>query len=175
MNPSLKTAYERGYQELVGRVDPETTDGSEQESGSSADEASVGPPFTYGYQLFTAGLVLGYAEGETTDDEPDYEVVRLSGFTSKQHSSVIEAIFNLILCEKRDNDTDEDDIWRELLQHADYGVKKLSQEYDEGIPFPMDQVVEDLNWERAQEVVDELEEEQDQELDPGLVTFSSSG
>lgn len=102
---SIKTKRETIYRLLVENLD------DPPERSPNHDVY----PFRFGYELFTAGLVVGYLEGEKFDEEYDgdgeyYNLVRFSQFADKNpgHLGCVDLFEKLIRLENEGQQVGED-------------------------------------------------------------------
>lgn len=125
-------------------------------------------PFEYAYELFTAGLVVGYIENEQFDGEYDgdgeyHPWVRFTQFAENNpdHLACVELFEKLISLEhegeqagqeevdpEADSDDEEDEsddsepskvIWDDIVDYADKGVGVLFAEWNETGKFDLEQ------------------------------------
>lgn len=125
-------------------------------------------PFQYAYELFTAGLVVGYLETEQFDGDGDYHPwVRFTQFSENNpdHLACVELFEKLIRLEHEaqqeaedeeevekdeesgsDVDEDENDnsgssevTWNDIVDYADKGVGVLFAEWNETEKFDLQQ------------------------------------
>ena len=91
-------------------------------------------PFDTNYELFTAGLVLGFLRDNLrTESEGSYsqdfiQVNRVGGSSENEYREVIEFIYKLIELEHSDEDPDDSELWELALQYADAGVEAIDQD-----------------------------------------------
>ena len=123
---TIKTARREIYRKLVLRTARLELDDDEE-----LDKDPVEYPFDYGYELFAAGLVLGYlteepreeSEGSYSQDFTDVDSVG-----SDEVQGTIEFIWELILIEE--DDLDETEAWELARQYADAGVERINRDMD---------------------------------------------
>lgn len=141
---TIKTKRERIYRLLVGGVD---------------DPGDVSPdhevyPFNAAFELFTAGLVVGYLENEQFEGEYEgdgeyHPWVRFPSFADNnpEHVACIDLLEKLIRLEHQalenegesdseseDNEDDNSDsqiVWNDIVGYADKGVGVLFTEWNE--------------------------------------------
>lgn len=91
-------------------------------------------PFDTNYELFTAGLVLGFLRDDRrTDSEGNYsndfiQVNRVGGSSDNEYRQGIEFVYKLIELEHNDDDPNDSEIWELALQYADAGVEAIDQD-----------------------------------------------
>lgn len=123
---TIKTARREIYKKLVLRTARLELDDDEE-----LDKDPVEYPFDYGYELFAAGLVLGYlteeprkeSKGSYSQDFTDVDSVG-----SEEAQATIEFIWELILIEEKD--LDETEAWELARQYADAGVERINRDMD---------------------------------------------
>ena len=123
---TIKTARREIYRKLVLRTARLELDDDEE-----LDKDLVEYPFDYGYELFAAGLVLGYlteepreeSEGSYSQDFTDVDSVG-----SDEVQATIEFIWELILIEE--DDLDETEAWELARQYADAGIERINRDMD---------------------------------------------
>lgn len=125
-------------------------------------------PFQYAYELFTAGLVVGYLENEQFDGEYDgdgdyHPWVRFTQFAENNpdHLACVELFEKLIQLEHEAEQQDEDEedegsgsddqedesddsepeevTWNDIVDYADKGVGVLFAEWNETGKFDLQQ------------------------------------
>ncbi len=148
-------------------------------------------PFESGFEFFTAGLVVGYIEGEKFDGEYDgegdyYEVTRLTPVAGNnpEHEACINLIEKLIELEHKARETEveegdsEDDAsedteeeeksekpvvtWDDIVAYADKGVVILYGEWNDKGKFDLPQYFSSIET----VVADRLEEFEDDLTQP---------
>lgn len=93
-----------------------------------------GYPFDTNYELFTAGLVLGFLRDDPrTESEGSYsqdfiQVNRVGGTSDNEYRQGIEFVYKLIELEHNDDDPDDSELWELALQYADAGVEAIDQD-----------------------------------------------
>jgi hypothetical protein len=91
-------------------------------------------PFDTNYELFAAGLVLGFLRDDPrTESEGSYsqdfiQVNRVGGSSDNEYRQGIEFIYKLIELEHSEEDPDDSDPWKLALQYADAGVEAIDQD-----------------------------------------------
>ena len=91
-------------------------------------------PFDTNYELFTAGLILGFlrdeprAESESNYSQDFIQVNRVGGSSDNEYRQGIEFVYKLIELEHTDNDSDDSKIWELALQYADAGVEAINKD-----------------------------------------------
>lgn len=146
---SIKTKRETIYRLLVESID---------DPGNRSPDHDV-YPFKAAYELFTAGLVVGYIENEQFDGEYDgdgdyHEWVRFPPFAENnpEHAACIDLLEKLIRLEhqseenrdeeerdesdedsedEEDDDSDSQITWNDVVDYADKGVGALFAEWNE--------------------------------------------
>ena len=156
----IKTKRESIYKRLVANpADPD---------GESPDHEVY--PFEFGYELFTLGLAVGYAEGEKYDGDYDgdgshYRIVRLSQFgeNNPHHMACIELFERLIILENEASEDGEDEItWEDIIAYTDQGVGFLNGEWQEDNQFDVEQHFSTALY----EIEDRLDEFEDELTEP---------
>lgn len=121
----LKTARFDIYKRLVTRT-------ARKEGNEVNDETNY--PFDTNYQLFAAGLTLGFLNGEQREESEgaysnDFiDVNRVGGASDNEYRQGIELIYQLIEMEFPNKDNSE--VWEEALQYADWGVEHINGNMD---------------------------------------------
>jgi len=91
-------------------------------------------PFDTNYELFAAGLVLGFLRDDPrTESEGSYsqdfiQVNRVGGSSDNEYRQGIEFIYKLIELEHSDEDSGDSELWELALQYADAGVEAIDQD-----------------------------------------------
>lgn len=122
----LKTARYDIYRDLVLRT------ARSEDNVEVTDENDY--PFDLNYELFTAGLVIGFLRGERRrESKGNYsqdfiQVSRVGGTTDNEYKQGIEFVYKLIELEHEDENPSTSDVWEIALQYADYGVEVISQD-----------------------------------------------
>lgn len=130
----LRSARHDIYTELVTR-----TAKDELEVENLEDELEY--PFDTNYQLFAAGLTLGFLRGEKREeskgnyDQGYIQVNRIGGGGDNEFRQGIEFLYELIAVEYPE--LEEDEVWEEVLQYADAGVEVIYQDMDIKDEFDM--------------------------------------
>lgn len=120
----LKTARYDIYRDLVLRT-------ARKEDNVEVNDKN-NYPFDTNYELFAAGLAIGFLNKEPrTESEDSYsqdfiQVNRVGGSSTNEYRQGIEFIYKLIELEHEDDDPDDDEIWEFALQYADSGVEDIS-------------------------------------------------
>lgn len=130
----LRTARHDHYKELVSRMSDEGSD--------------TNYPFEYGFELFSAGLVIGYMNenddlineaaqsGTFEHEETTKEIVsfQLVIENNPEHAYTIELMDRLIamhLASELDDSSIPEDVWSLVIAHSDLGVGIIRQEWKE--------------------------------------------
>jgi len=122
----LKTARFDIYRNMVLRT------ARKEDNVEVTDENDY--PFDTNYELFTAGLVLGFLrDNPRTESEGSYsqdfiQVNRVGGSSENEYREGIEFIYKLIELEHSDEDPDDSELWELALQYADAGVEAIDQD-----------------------------------------------
>jgi len=122
----LKTARFDIYRKMVLRT------ARKDENVEINDENDY--PFDTNYELFAAGLVLGFLRDDPrTESEGSYsqdfiQVNRVGGSSDNEYRQGIEFIYKLIELEQGDEDPDDSELWELALQYADAGVEAIDQD-----------------------------------------------
>ncbi|QCC57837.1 hypothetical protein NP511_04675 [Natrinema thermotolerans] len=112
MARTLKTARQDIYKRLVKDDDEENT------------------IFKYNYELFSLGAIYGYFHGDqkaVDEEERSQDFIKVSDITPEEHRQSIELVYQMVKIESEQSD--ESEIWKEVLKYADRGVELI----DEGI------------------------------------------
>jgi hypothetical protein len=123
---TIKTARRDIYLKLVLR-----TARRELDAGEELEKDPVEYPFDYGYELFAAGLVLGYLTEEPRKESKgsySQDFTDVDDIGSDEIQSTIEFIWELILTEE--DDLDETEAWELARQYADAGVERIKGDID---------------------------------------------
>jgi hypothetical protein len=132
-------------------------------------------PFEYGYEFFTAGLAVGYIEGEQYDGEYEgdgeyYNLFRLGQLdqNNPEHVSCIKLFEHLInlesMAEASDDDSEDEGHqevevgWDEIVAYADKGVGILHGDWKENHELDVEQYFEDIGFE-AEDRLEDFEDE----------------
>lgn len=122
----IKTARRDIYLKLVLR-----TARRELDDGEELEKDPVEYPFDYGYELFAAGLVLGYLTEEPRKESKgsySQDFTDVDDIGSDEIQSTIEFIWELILTEE--DDLEETEAWELARQYADAGVEHIKGDID---------------------------------------------
>lgn len=150
----LKTARFDIYRNMVLRT------AKKEDSMEVTDRNSY--PFDTNYELFAAGLVLGFLRDDPrTESEGSYsqdfiQVNRVGGSSDNEYRQGIEFIYKLIELEHDEEDPDDSKIWELALQYADSGVEEIDQDISLKDEFDLLAFVDEANeeWkERLNEVL----------------------
>ena len=119
-------------------------------------------PFDTNYELFAAGLVLGFLRDDPrTESEDSYsqdfiQVHRVGGSSDNEYRQGIEFIYKLIELEHEEENPDDSELWELSLQYADAGVEAIDQDISLKDEFDLLGFIEeaDSKWEdRLNEVL----------------------
>ena len=122
----LKTGRYDIYRDMVLRT------ARKEDSVTVTDENDY--PFKTNYELFTAGLVIGFLDKELREEsEGNYsqdfiQVSRVGGSSDNEYRQGIEFIYKLIELEHSEENPDDSEIWGLALQYADAGVEAINQD-----------------------------------------------
>lgn len=155
---TLKTRYPGAYEELVPNI--------------GNKDASEDYPFNFGFELFSAGLIVGYLNDEEEIIEKSTEVYNensegrnnisfhsIVSFqqvfeNNKDHAYTIELVYHVIALEVSSNreDTNEvapEDIWNIVVSYADKGVGIIRQEWKRDSDIDIGDRIDELEdfWE----------------------------
>lgn len=165
ISPSLRTNRIDRYNSLAQtqaiEEEGEEEEDAEQESEQEADDTE---PFANFYELFTAGLVIGYTKDEETEETGTREFYRLDSMKGTMHGSCIRMIFHLVSAEDTDDFETEQDVWDKMLRYADWGVGWIYRHYDTEARIEFVDILDELDdlWEdRVQTALDTAQEERD--------------
>lgn len=123
---TIKTARREIYRKLVLRTARLELDDDEE-----LDKAPEEYPFDYGYELFAAGLVLGYLTEEPRGESKgsySQDFTDVNSVGSDEVQATIEFIWELILI--KEDDLDESGAWEVARQYADAGVERINRDMD---------------------------------------------
>ena len=112
-------------------------------------------PFNTNYELFAAGLVLGFLRDDPRTESADnysqdfIQVSRVGGSSDNEYRQGIEFIYKLIELEHPDDKPETDDVWELALQYADSGVEEISKDISLKDDFDLLGFIEeaDTKWE----------------------------
>lgn len=122
----LKTGRFDIYREMVLRT------ARKEDSVTVTDESDY--PFNTNYELFTAGLVIGFLREERRKESKgnysqDFiQVSRVGGSSENEYREGIEFIYKLVELEHSEDNPDDSEIWELALQYADAGVEAIDQD-----------------------------------------------
>lgn len=122
----LKTARFDIYRKMVLRT------ARKDENVDVTDENNY--PFDTNYELFAAGLVIGFLRDDTrSESEGSYsqdfiQVNRVGGSSDNEYRQGIEFVFKLIELEHSNDDPHVSEVWELALQYADAGVEAIDQD-----------------------------------------------
>lgn len=185
ISPSMRTNRFNRYQSLVATwaekdgEEGEESDGSDKEVGeddtSEEEETEHEYPFEDAYELFTAGLVIGYARDDTHEETGSRELYRLASIDGTMYGTCIRMIFYLVAAEDQDDYESETEVWNKLLRYADWGVGWIYRHRDreDGIEFV--DILDELDdiWEgRVQTALDTAQDARD-DTQAGSLTWRS--
>jgi len=148
----LKTARFDIYKNLVTRT-------ARKEGEEINDDTNY--PFDTNYQLFAAGLTLGFLNNEQREESKGnysgnfIDVNRVGGASDNEYRQGIELIYQLLQMEYPDKDDTE--VWEQALQYADWGVEHLDGDMDIKDDFDLLGFIDEAEglWqERLEEVID---------------------
>jgi hypothetical protein len=153
---TIKTARREIYRKLV-----HNTARLELDDDEELEKDRIDFPFDYGYELFAAGLVLGYlAEEPREESKGSYsqDFTDVDSVGSDEVQATIEFIWELILTEE--DDLDETEAWELARQYADAGVERINRDMD--IKDELDllgfmNTAENLWEDRVDDVVSDIE------------------
>ncbi len=123
---TIKTARRDIYLKLVVHTARLELDDDEE-----LDKDPVEFPFEYGYELFAAGLVLGFLEEERREESKgsySQDFTDVDSVGSDEVQATIEFIWELILIEE--DEMDETEVWELARQYADAGVERIKSDMD---------------------------------------------
>lgn len=123
---TIQTARRELYRKLVLR-----TARLELDDGDTLEKDPVEYPFNYGYELFAAGLVIGFLNEEPREESKgsySQDFTDVDSVGSEEVQSTIEFIWELILVEE--DDLDETEAWELARQYADAGVERINRDMD---------------------------------------------
>lgn len=181
ITPVLRTNRFNRYQELVetwagSDRESEEEEANEDDSDTETDDNQEGLdiPFEDGYELFTAGLVIGYTRDQEHETTGSRELVHFSRIEGSEHGSCIRMIFSLVASEKRGEFEDEHEVWEKLIRYSDWGVNYLYRHRDREERIEFAELLDEMDglWEdRVQTAIENVQEEQD--ADVGDITWES--
>lgn len=149
----IKTARRDIYRNLVLRTARLELDDDEELEKDPAEF-----PFDYGYELFAAGLVIGFLEKENREEsEGQYsqDFVEVDSVTSDEHRTAIEFVWELI--RQEETELSETEAWELARQYADRGVERIQRDIETKDKFDLLGFMNraDGRWEdRLAEIVD---------------------
>ena len=112
-------------------------------------------PFDTNYELFSAGLVLGFLrDNPRTESKNNYsqdfiQVSRVGGSSDNEYRQGIEFVYKLIELEHSGEDPEDTEPWELALQYADAGVEAIDQDISLKDEFDILAFIDeaDQNWE----------------------------
>lgn len=119
----IKTARREFYRNLVLKTARLELDDDEELEKDPREY-----PFDYGYELFAAGLVIGFLHGDPREEsEGSYsqDFTEVDSIGSEEHQTAIEFVWELILQEE--DDLSESEAWEKARQYADSGVERIQR------------------------------------------------
>jgi len=157
----LKTTRHDIYTDLVTRTAKDEQDVDELENEHEY-------PFDTNYELFAAGLALGFLrDAEPENPDADFregyiQVNRIGGGGGNEYRQAIEYMYELVKQAHPELDEDEGEVWEQALRYADAGVEFIYDDMDLKDDFDflyfMDEA--ESQWEsRLEDVVDYPQEE----------------
>ncbi|QLG62021.1 hypothetical protein [Halorarum salinum] len=155
----IKTARRDIYRNLVLR-----TARLELDDGEELDKDPYEYPFDYGYELFAAGLAIGFlhkdyreeSKGSYSQDFTDVDSV-----SSDEVRTAITFIWELIKMEE--DEKTETEAWELARQYADAGVERISRDMEVKDQFDLLGFMNmaENRWEdRVEDVVGSVESEE---------------
>lgn len=158
---TIKTTRREVYRKLVVRTARIELDDDEE-----LDKDPVEYPFDYGYELFAAGLAIGFLNDDTGDDSKgsySQDFTDVGSVGSDEHKTAIEFIWELI---KMDNpDKDDTEVWELARQYADAGVEKINRDMDVKDEFDLLGFMNtaENRWEGRIEAITEIHQDEEAE------------
>jgi hypothetical protein len=160
----IKTKRETIYRQLVANLD----DPPKQPPDHDVY------PFEVGYELFTAGLVAGYIDGEQYDGKYDgegeyYRLVRFVNFADNnpEHVDCIDLFQQLLhLEEQAESDDPVEVTWDDIVAYADKGVGTLNGKWNEDKQLDLPQYFSSVEYE-VENALEEFRDELTQEPSTG--------
>lgn len=98
-------------------------------------------PFDTNYQLFAAGLAIGFLRGEKREESegnyvPSFIAVnRIGGGGDNEYRQSIKFMYELV--KQEHPELDEDEVWEETKQYADAGIEFIYQDVENKDKFDM--------------------------------------
>lgn len=160
-NEILQTRHHETYQRLAQNIDPITVDSPE-----------VVPPFNNGFELFSAGLAVGYSKNQIDSGEGELsDIVRYSELLGSQdvYASTIEFFERVIAIElvsRGEFDDVPESCWKYVVRYADGGISVLSEEWEDDRNIKVAKHIEAAH-DRWDEVATNLSEMISEEHDVG--------
>jgi len=130
---TFKTAKQNIYRNLVLRTAKLALEDDEE-----LDKDEVEYPFDNGYQLFAAGLVIGFLnEDRNEESRGNYsqDFKEIGNISNDHYRETINFMWELIKI--RHDDVEETEAWEYARQYADAGVDKINREMEYRGEFDM--------------------------------------
>lgn len=130
---TFKTAKQNLYRKLVLRTAKLALDDDEE---LEKDESEY--PFDDGYELFAAGLAIGFLnEDRNKDSRGNYsqDFIEIDNISNDEYREAINFLWELIKI--RHDDVDKTEAWEYARQYADAGVEKINREMEYRGEFDM--------------------------------------
>jgi len=160
---TFKTAKQNIYRNLVLRTAKLALDDDEE-----LDRPESEYPFDDGYELFAAGLAIGFLnENRNEESRGNYsqDFIEIDNISNDEYREAINFVWELIKI--RHNDLDETESWEFARQYADAGVDKINREMEYRGEFDMIgllSIFED-EWDETLEELLEKENLEEVEID----------
>lgn len=160
---TFKTAKQNIYRNLVLRTAKLTLDNDEE-----LDRPESEYPFDDGYELFAAGLAIGFLdENRSEESRGNYsqDFIEIDNISNDEYREAINFVWELVKI--RHDDLDETETWEYARQYADAGVDKINREMEYRGEFDMIgllSIFED-EWDETLEELLEKENLEEVEID----------
>lgn len=122
----IKTARQNIYLNLVLRTAKLALDDDEE-----LDKEPYKYPFDYGYELFAAGLAIGFLHKENrAESKGSYsqDFTEVKNVSSDEVRTAIEFVLRLI--EIEEDDKSQAEVWELARQYADAGVERIQHDIE---------------------------------------------
>jgi hypothetical protein len=130
---TFKTAKQNIYRNLVLRTAKLALDDDEE-----LDQPESEYPFDDGYELFAAGLAIGFLnENRNEESRGNYsqDFIEIDNISNDEYREAINFVWELVKI--RHSDLDETEAWEYARQYADAGVDKINREMEYRGEFDM--------------------------------------
>lgn len=158
---TFKTAKQNIYRNLVLRTAKLALDDDEE-----LDRPESEYPFDDGYELFAAGLAIGFLnENRNEESRGNYsqDFIEIDNISNDEYREAINFVWELVKI--RHDDLDETEAWEYARQYADAGVDKINREMEYRGEFDMIGLLSIFEGEWDETLEELLEEEKLEEAE----------